>query len=150
MNARNLILFVLPAASSACMATYRIKPQEYVPQNNPSQILVMDNAGAIYVMEGPQIVGDKLVGVESGTPDTISVPVAQVEDALVKHHSKGRTFALIGGLTAGAGLAVLGIITQGNRNPCRTAANKTQSGRADPGGTSQCDTSGDGPVEAPF
>ena len=141
---------VVVLSTAGCMATYRVSPSEYVSQHNPAQILIMDKAGAIYLMDGPQMKGDTLVGIESGTPDSLVVPVAHVEDALVKHSSKGKTVALVAGLTAGVGMAAFAVITQGSHNPCRPAANKTPSGRSDPGGTSQCDTSGEGPIENPY
>ena len=124
----------------ACMGTYRVSPEEYVPRVHPAQIVVAQNGGAITVLDEPRIVGDELVGIESGTPDSVSVPVKQVEDALVRHTSKGKTIALISGLTAGAGLAVAAIITQGSGKPCKTGNNKPDQAGNVPGGNTQCDT----------
>ena len=136
--------------TAGCMATYRVSPAEYVPQHNPSQILVMDNAGAIYLLDGPEVKGDTLVGIESGTPDSLVLPVAQVEDALIQRRSTGKTAALIGGLTAGVGMAVFAIINQGSENPCKTGNNKTNQAGSVIGGSSQCDTTRDTLYEAPF
>jgi hypothetical protein len=122
------------------MATYRVSPQEYVPQAHPAQIVVVDQGGSVYVVDDPAIVGDKLTGIESGTPDTVSVPVSQLEDGMVRHKSTGKTWALVGGLTAGAGLAVAAIITQGHGNPCKTGNNKPDQGGNVIGGSTQCDT----------
>src|SRR5258706_14380641 len=110
MNLRSVITgLVVVTSLPACMGTYRVSPAEYVPRVHPAQIVLAENGGAIVVMDEPQLIGDQLVGVESGTPDTVSMPVQQVEDAIVRHQSKGKTWALIGGLTAGAGVALAAI-----------------------------------------
>jgi hypothetical protein len=138
MPARHVVPILMIAVATGCMATYRVSPAEYVNQHNPSQILVMDNSGAIYLVDQPEVKGDSLVGVESGTPDSVSVPISQVEDALVKRPSKGKTMALIGGLAVGAGLAVTAIVYQGSQNPCKTGNNKPNQQDFVIGGSSQC------------
>jgi hypothetical protein len=140
MNLRQVVNGLLAASLTACMGTYRVSPEEYVPKAHPAQIVVADNAGSVVVLDEPRIEGDQIVGVESGTPDTVSVPMKQVEDALVRHQSKGRTIALVSGLTAGAGLAVAAIITQGTGKPCKLGANKTDQAGNVIGGNTQCDT----------
>jgi hypothetical protein len=150
MKLERVIPIALLAATAGCMATYRVSPAEYIAQHNPAQILVMDDAGAIYLVDGPQVRGDTLLGIESGTPDSLVLPVDHVEDALVKHRSTGKTAALIGGLTAGVGMAVFAIMTQGSENPCKTGNNKTNQAGGVIGGNSQCDTTRDTLYEAPF
>jgi hypothetical protein len=82
------------------MTTARVAPAEYLAQNQPLQMLVVDDVGDMYILDQPQIVGGNLVGVESGTPDTVSVPVSDVQEALVKRKSPRKTAMLVGGLTA--------------------------------------------------
>jgi len=129
---------VVLLASTGCMATYRVSPAEYVPQHSPTQMLVMDNSGSLHVLDAPVVKGDSLLGVESGTPDTLSLALNQLDDAMVRHTSKGRTVALVGGLTAGVGLAFYAVATQGFGKPCQSAANKKDN--ADPLGTNTCNT----------
>jgi hypothetical protein len=135
---KRVISTVLLTTTTACMGTYRVSPAEYVPQHNPTQMLIMDNTGSLHVLDGPVMKGDTLLGVESGTPDTLSVPINQVDDALVRHTSKGRTLALVGGLGVGVGLAVFAVATQGAGRPCQSAANKKDF--QDPLGTNTCNT----------
>src|SRR5262245_25615343 len=125
MKLGHMVTVLVAAATVGCMATYRVSPQEYVAQHNPAQILVLDATGAVYLVESPAVKGDTLVGMEFGTPDTVALPLSQVEDALVKHRSTGKTAALVGGLAAGVGMAVVAIMTQGSDNPCRTGNNKS-------------------------
>ena len=142
---------LLMVASTGCMATYRVQPAEYVTAHAPTQILVLDNVGTIHLVDGPEMKGDTLLGIENGTVDTLALPVSQVEDALVRRHSKAKTAFLVGGLTAGVGMAVFAVVTQGSHNPCKTGANKTNQAGNVIGGSSQCDTSGDNGInEAPF
>lgn len=140
MKATRVASALVLATMGGCMATYRVEPAQYVAQHSPAQILVMDNTGALHVIDSPTVKGDTVVGVESGTPDTLALPSSQIEDALVKHSSRGRTYALIGGLAAGAGLAVAAIVTQGSGKPCKTGNNKPDQAGNVIGGNSQCDT----------
>src|SRR3989338_4047293 len=150
MQIKRVVSSLLLATTPACMSTYRVAPAEYIPQSRPSQILVLDNAGTVHLLDAPTIVGDSLIGIENGTPDTLALPVSHVEDALVKHKSKAKTAALIGGLTAGLGLAVAAMIYQGSNNPCRTQNNKDNQANSGIGGNSQCASdTGDGQPEAP-
>ena len=135
MTLRRIIAGSLLASSTACMGTYRVSPQEYVPRAKPAQIVVVDQGGSVIVVDDPAIVGDKLVGIESGTPDSVSVPVERLEDGMVRHRSKGKTWALVGGLTAGAGLAVFAVVSQGQKGSCTLAKNSTQCDTTIPDGT---------------
>lgn len=148
MNLKRSAAALLVAASTGCMATYRVEPAEYVSTHNPDQILVLDNSGTVHLVEGPSMKGDTLTGIESGTPDSLALPVSELEDAMVRRVGKGRTAMLIGGLTAGIGAAVIAVVTQGQGNPCKPAGNKKDA--ADPGGTNQCDTTHDTIVENPY
>ena len=141
-------VLLLVAASTGCMATYRVQPAEYVAAHNPSQILVLDNGGTIHLVDGPSMKGDTLTGIESGTPDSLALPVDQVEDAMVRRVGKGRTAMLVSGLTAGVGMAVVAIVTQGKAHPCKPAGNKKDT--ADPNGTNTCDTTHDTIIENPY
>jgi hypothetical protein len=140
MKAKRVLAAMLLATSPACMGTYRVDPSQYVQQHNPAQILVMDNSGAVHLIDGPAVKGDTIVGIESGTPDTLALPASQIEDALVKRQSKGRTFALAAGLAAGAGLAITAVVLQGAGKPCKTGNNKPDQAGNVIGGNSQCDT----------
>lgn len=148
MNLNRWATGLLLAAATGCVGTYRVQPAEYITAHSPAQILVLDNSGTIHLIEGPSIKGDTLTGIESGTPDSLALPVSQVEDAMVRKVGKGRTAVLIGGLTAGLGMAVVAVVTQGKGNPCKPAGNKKDT--ADPGGTNQCDTTHDTIVENPY
>jgi hypothetical protein len=139
MNVKHVILSALVATLPACMGTYRVSPEKYVPAAHPSQIVVADQSGAVILLDGPQVVNGNLVGIESGTPDTVSIPVDKVEDALVRHGSKARTIGLVSGLTIGTAAAVAFIASQGHASPCVTGKNKTDQGGGAAGGNSQCD-----------
>src|SRR5262249_12990480 len=136
------------AGSTGCMATYRVQPAEYVAAQHPSQILVLDNAGTVHLVDGPAMKGDTLTGIEYGTPDSLALPVSQVEDAMVRRVGTGRTALLVSTLTAGVGAAVFAVITEGKAHPCKPAGNKKDT--ADPGGTNQCDTTHDTIIENPY
>ena len=56
------------------------------------------------------------------------------------HDKPWQAIALVGGLAAGAGLAIAAIITQGTGKPCKTGNNKPDQAGNVPGGNSQCDT----------
>ncbi|MBI4502366.1 MAG: hypothetical protein HY700_14545 [Gemmatimonadetes bacterium] len=140
MKIKRVVAALLLSTTPACMSTSRVAPAEYVPQSRPSQILVLDNTGTVHLLDGPTIVGDSLIGIENGTPDTLALPVSQVEDAMVKHKSPGKTMALVGGLAAGAGLAITAIVLQGHGSPCKTGNNKPDQAGNVIGGNTQCDT----------
>ena len=129
-------LISLLFGTTACSATYRVSPAQYVPQRAPDQMVVVDKSGLIYVLERPAIVGEKLVGVLNGTPDTVSLPVTRVEEATVRRKSPVRTAVLIGGLSLGAlGIAIIG---HGKGDSCKLVWAQDDV----PGKGSDCDTSG--------
>ena len=106
---RPIAALLLATVTPACMATRRVAPAQYLSQNQPSQMLVKDSDGSVFVLQDPLIQGDNLVGLELGTPDTVSVPVSQVSEAKVRMKSPRRTAFLIVGLTAITTLMVAGV-----------------------------------------
>jgi hypothetical protein len=111
-------LVVLVSMLPACMGTYRVAPEKYLAANRADRMLVMDNAGQFYEIEGPAIIADSVKGIEAGTSDSVAVPVSGVEDALVRHKSKARTIAMLGVLGAVTGLAVVGVSQVGKGYAC--------------------------------
>jgi hypothetical protein len=85
-------------------------------------MLVRGNDGTLVVLQNPLIQGDNLVGVELGTPDTVSVPVSEVSEAVVKVKSPKRTILLVGGLTALTTMSVLGYMLGGRGRGCEVKA----------------------------
>jgi len=123
-------------ATTACSATYRVSPVQYVPQRAPQEMVVVDKAGIVWSLEHPEIVGEKLVGVLNGTTDTVALPVARVEEATVRRKSPVRTAILVSGLSLGAlGIAIIG---HGKGDSCKLIYAQDDV----PGKNSECDTSG--------
>jgi hypothetical protein len=69
--------------------------------------MVRVNSGIEYELEQPQVVGERLRGIDLHTGDTVFVPLSSVEEAVVTLKSPVRTGILVGTLTAVAGAAVL-------------------------------------------
>ena len=127
-----LVLF----ATTGCSATYRVSPAQYVPQRSPERMVVVDKSGLIYVLERPEIEGEKLVGVLNGTRDTVALPMTGVEEATVRRKSPVRTAILVSGLSLGAlGIAIIG---HGKGDSCKLVWAQDDI----PGKGSDCDTSG--------
>jgi hypothetical protein len=103
------------------MATRHVAPEEYLVSQQPAQMLVVDDQGDIYVLQSPTIVGENVVGLELGTPDTVSLPVSTVSEALVKQKSTKHTVMLVGALGAVTALGVVGVAVIGGKGPpCKT------------------------------
>jgi len=115
---RGIAVVLLATSLPACMGTYRVDPNRYLAANRADRMLVMDNGGQFYDIEGPAIVGDSLKGIEEGTSDSLSLPVSGIEDALVRHKSRARTIALVGTVGAITSLAVLGVTRVGKGYAC--------------------------------
>ncbi|MBI4419723.1 MAG: hypothetical protein HY560_02785 [Gemmatimonadetes bacterium] len=115
---RSIATLLLLTSTPACMTTRRVAPAQYLTENRPAQMVVLDDGGSVHVLQAPAIVGENLVGIEVGTPDTLSLPVSQVEQAMVKQKSPARTALLVGGLTLGAALAVMAVAGGGSARGC--------------------------------
>ena len=126
-----LLLLLTPA----CVATYRVSPAQYVPQRFPPEIFVLDNRGFMYVLEQPTIVGEKLTGVQRGTPDTVSLAMDHVTEAMVRRKSPVRTAILLGSITAAG--ATVAIFARGKGESCKLVYAQDDV----PGKNSDCDTS---------
>ena len=122
VNLKRPIAAVLLATTTACMATRRVAPAQYLSHNQPSQMLVKGSDGTLIVLQNPLIQGENVVGVEFGTPDTVSLPVSQVSEARVKMKSPKRTVFLIGVLTAATSLGVFGMLSGGRGRGCEVKA----------------------------
>jgi len=116
---RGGIAALLLLATPACVATVRVSPAQYVPKNLPAKVLILDDAGLMYVMERPTIVGEHLTGFVPGTPATFSVAVSRVREATVTAKSPVRTALLVGTLTSLAGAVVLVGTRGGKAEPCK-------------------------------
>lgn len=116
VNLKRPIAALLLATTPACMAATRVAPAQYLSQHQPSQMLVKGNDGTVMVIQNPEMRGEDVVGLEFGTPDTISVPVSQVSEALVKVKSPGRTAILVGGMTILGAVTIVGFaVAKGGR-----------------------------------
>ena len=135
MNLRRSVAGALLVLLPACTATYRVSPAQYVPQKAPLEIFVMDNRGFMYVLEQPAVVGEKLTGVQRGTPDTVSLPIAGVTEAMVRRTSPVRTAILVGSLTAAG--ATLVLFAHGKGESCKLIYDQIDI----PGKNELCDTS---------
>lgn len=111
------VVFLLLGLTPACMRTYRVAPAQYVPQKLPPEIFVVDNAGIMYTLEQPTVVGEKLTGIQRGTSDTISMPISRVTEAMVQRKSPVRTAILVGSLTA-AGASII-FFARGKGESCK-------------------------------
>ena len=127
MSLRRPVAAFLLATTPACMATSRVAPAPYLATNHPAQMVVLDDQGSMHLLGDPAMVGDTLVGIEIGTEDTLSLPVSQVQQAVVQAKSPLKTAMLIGGLTALTGLAVVGIVVAGQ--VCNTRQRRNNDGR---------------------
>jgi hypothetical protein len=104
---QKLVMVGLVVATAGCSVSEHVSPEQYVPANSPPEILVRVSAGVVYALEQPQVVGDKLRGVDLHTRDTVAVPLSTVEEAVITRKSPVRTGILVGALTAVAGAAAL-------------------------------------------
>jgi hypothetical protein len=149
MRLKRAVIGVLLATTPACVITRRVAPVEYLSQYQPTRMLVVDSLGRPIMLEQPEIVGDNVVGYRSGVDGTISVPVAQVQEALVKQKSTVRTALLVGALIAAGGFAAIATATGGSAEPCRLVWDVSDEL---PLGRAQCDTLGPdgGPLEPYF
>jgi hypothetical protein len=135
LNLKRPAGMLLLALTPACTATYRVAPAQYVPQKSPDEIFVLDNAGFMYALEQPAIVGEKITGIQRGTSDTVSLAISRVTEAMVRRKSPVRTAILIGSLTAaGTGIA---IFARGKGESCKLIYAQDDV----PGKDSECDTS---------
>lgn len=122
VNLKRLIAALLLATTPACMAATRVAPAQYLLQNQPSQMLVKGTDGTVVMIQNPLMRGEDVVGVEFGTPDTISVPVSQVSEAVVKVKSPRRTAFLVGGLTAAGAMVIIGFVVARGGRGCEAKA----------------------------
>jgi hypothetical protein len=140
MTFKRVVSLILLATMPACMSTVRVAPNEYLAQNRPMEMLVVDDLGDMYVLSQPTVVNGNIVGVEMGTPDTVSVPVEQVQEAMVKQKSPGKTAALVSTLTLMTAAGVVFVATGGLKKPCRNIGDGAVA--LNVGGRDHCDTSG--------
>jgi hypothetical protein len=138
MRLQRFVVLIL-LATPACMTTRRVAPAEYLAQYRPAEMLVVDNAGRPWLLEQPEIVGDKVVGLRSGTPITVSVPVAQVQEAIVRRKSPARTALLVGTLAAIGGVVAIAASSGGSGEPCKLIWDVSEEIT---GARSQCDNLG--------
>ena len=129
------VAVLLLALMPACTAVYRVSPAQYVPQELPPEIYVLDNRGFMYVLEQPAIVGETLTGVQRGTPDTVSLAIDRVTEAMVRRKSPVRTAILLGSITAVG--ATIAIFARGKGESCKLVYAQDDV----PGKNSDCDTS---------
>lgn len=139
MSFKRFVSVVLLASMSACMSTVRVAPADYLAQNQPLQMLVVDDLGDMYILEQPSVVDGNLQGIESGTPDMVSVPMSQVQEAMVRQKSPMKTAFLIGTLTVMTAASVVLAMNGGLGKPCKVIASNEY---AFENGTNQCDVSG--------
>ena len=140
MSFKRFVSVILLAAMPACMSTVRVAPSEYLAQNRPLQMLVVDDFGDMYVLTQPSVVNGNLVGIELGTPDTVSVPVEQVQEAMVKRKSPAKTALLIGTLTTMTAAGVVLALNGGTGKVCRGIGDGGEAQVV--GGKDHCDTTG--------
>src|SRR6266540_850803 len=98
MNLKRPMAALLLATTPACMATARVAPASYLAANHPDQMVIVDDQGSMHLLGDPAIVGDNLVGLEVGTEDTLSLPISQVQQAVVRQKSPAKTAMLVGGI----------------------------------------------------
>jgi hypothetical protein len=131
MRLKRLVAACALATTPACMATRQVAPAEYIPQNRPDRIMVLDEIGALRVLDGPAIVDGNLVGMEAG--DTVSIAVRDVTHAVVKVKSPGRTRLLAAGIAVLSGGMIAGIAISTSGQSCQyidNAGNPIEEGDA--------------------
>ena len=119
MTGKRLVVWFLLTTTPACMATYRVSPAQYVPEQSPEKMMVQDNSGVLYVLERPAVVGENLTGIQAGTPDTISLPMSRVQTALVRKKSTLRTTLLVGTLATFGGAVAIATARGGEGESCK-------------------------------
>jgi len=142
MTFKRLVSGILLATTPACMSTVQVAPQEYLSANRPAEMLVVDDYGDMYVLYQPAVVRGNLVGIELGTTDTVSVPVQEVQTAMVKQKSPTRTALLVGTLTVMTAAGVVFAATGGLGKPCKPVGDGQAAQEV--GGKDHCDTLGEG------
>jgi len=101
---RTIALLLIPAATSCySWRTAEVEPRPLVEVEHPRTVRVTTQASARYVVRGPRIVADTLLGLRGN--DSIAVALREVARVEVRRVSTPKTAAFI------LGLGVIGVAT---------------------------------------
>jgi hypothetical protein len=82
-------------------------PEQLIQVQQPTVVQVRESDGRRIVLKAPEIVGDTLVGFQSGGPTR--VPLAAVDQVAVRRFSPGKTTLVVLAVPAGLlGIALIG------------------------------------------
>ena len=106
--ARRTVAAISTISLGACTTFGRVNtPEQYIPKHRPDHVWVTRSDGSTVVLNGPEVVGDTLVGTVRRTGE-VRIPLSQAQTVQARLPSPGRTrLALLGGAVAVWGLAEL-------------------------------------------
>lgn len=81
------------------------RPREFMKSRQPSVVWVNHSGQKLVSLEGPQLVGDSIVGFIEG--EYTEIPMSQIESMHAKQYSRSRTTAFVAGMVGVAAAAIL-------------------------------------------
>jgi len=112
---RRLVVWLLLSSGLAGCTTWEVQeltPQQVITEMKPTRIRVTRTDSARLVLVRPQVTGDSVIGSVPGRRMTI--PLSEVTGISVQKSNPLGTVALVLGLLAAAGLALVSIAMSGN------------------------------------
>lgn len=102
---RRAIALPMLVMVTACSTMQPVaRPREFMQARQPS-IVWVDHAGQQMVsIEGPQLMGDSIVGFIEG--EYTEIPMSQIRSMQAKQYSRSRTTAFLAGMVAVAAAAI--------------------------------------------
>lgn len=100
------------------VACYTVRPvaniREFIPAKNPARVWVVNQSNESYVLTGPRLEGDEIVGRLLNSSEEMRIPVASAQLVEAKQTDKGKTIVVGVLLGVVAGTTVFLVATGGN------------------------------------
>lgn len=116
------VVAALVATTVGCHSMARV-PANYIAAERPAEVFVLDMEGSLFTLHNPTIVNDSLVGT-SDEADPLALNLREVDAMVVRKASMGKTYGLVAGLTAVAGMVTYGVVKATTGEDCVRVANR--------------------------
>ncbi|HEY0303376.1 MAG TPA: hypothetical protein VGC44_00315 [Longimicrobiales bacterium] len=107
---RRIIAFVLLIAvlTSSCMSAPRTisSPRTFIPMNRPDRVWLTDKEGERMVVLRPRILPGDTLFARTMTGDEVWLPLGDIQRVQARQLDKQKTFLVVGGVAAVAGLFI--------------------------------------------
>jgi len=110
-------VLMIALTSAGCFTIQPVRrPADFIPQSHPELVWVRQPDGEVVPVARPSLVGDTLVGLRAGTPESLRVALPRIQSITARQPDTKRTL-----LVAVTGIALAGFIawraTKGSGSP---------------------------------